>query len=81
MNSQIEIFKSKDDKIELSVKFDSDTVWLSQEQLVVLFERDQSVISRHINNVFNKKELERESNMHFLHIALSDKPVKFYSLD
>jgi hypothetical protein len=39
------------------------------------------VISRHINNVFKEKELNKEGNMHFLHIANSDKPVAFYSLD
>jgi len=55
--------------IELQVQFDADTVWLSQEQIVVLFKRDQSVISRHINNVFNEKELPKESNMQKMHIA------------
>jgi hypothetical protein len=63
------------------VRIDEDTVWLTQAQMVALFERDQSVISRHINNVFKEKELERSSNMHFLHIANIDKPVAFYSLD
>lgn len=81
MDNKIEIFKSDDNKIELSVKFDADTVWLTQEQLVVLFERDQSVISRHINNVFKENELERKSNMQKMHIAFSDKPVLYYSLD
>lgn len=81
MSNEIEIFKSSDNKIELKVKFDSDTVWLSQEQLIVLFERDQSVISRHINNIFKEKELDRKSNMQKMHIAFSDKPVSFYSLD
>ncbi len=81
MSNEIELFKSSDNKIELKVKFDSDTVWLSQEQLIVLFERDQSVISRHINNIFKEKELDRKSNMQKMHIAFSDKPVSFYSLD
>ncbi|HBG71007.1 MAG: death-on-curing protein [Bacteroidetes bacterium GWF2_43_63] len=81
MSNEIEIFKSSDNKIELKVKFDSDTVWLSQEQLIVLFERDQSVISRHINNIFKEKELDKESNMQRMHIAFSDKPVSFYNLD
>lgn len=81
MCNEIEIFKSGDNKIELKVKFDSDTVWLSQEQLIVLFERDQSVISRHINNIFKEKELDKESNMQKMHIPFSDKPVSFYNLD
>jgi len=77
MSDEIEIFRSNDNKIELSVKFDSDTVWLTQEQLIDLFERDQSVISRHINNIFKEKELDRKSNMQKMHIPFSDKPVAF----
>ncbi|MDX9747797.1 MAG: hypothetical protein RBT57_04790 [Paludibacter sp.] len=58
-----------------------ETVWLSQEQIVELFGRDQSVVSRHINNVFNEQELTKESNMQKMHIANSDNPVTFYNLD
>jgi hypothetical protein len=46
-----------------------------------LFERDQSVISRHIRNVFKEDELDEKSNMQKLHIANSDKSVAFYNLD
>ena len=46
-----------------------------------LFLRDRTVITRHINNIFKEKELDEESNVHFLHIANSDKPIKLYSLD
>ena len=46
-----------------------------------LFNRDRTVITRHINNVFSENELPKESNVHFLHIAGSDRPVAFYSLD
>jgi hypothetical protein len=74
MENQIEIYQSHDG-IVLNVQLSSETVWLSQEQLTVLFERDQSVISRHLANVFKEGELVKESNMHFLHIANSDKPV------
>ncbi|MEK7226894.1 MAG: RhuM family protein, partial [Bacteroidota bacterium] len=77
--NQIEIYQTKDKQIE--VKFEGDTVWLTQSQLINLFQRDQSVISRHINNVFKEKELDKKSNMHFLHIANSDKPVAHYNLD
>ena len=81
MKNTIEIYKSPDHKIELKVNLDNETVWLSQEQLVVLFERDQSVISRHIRNVFKEGELEEDCNMQKLHIPNSDKPVTFYNLD
>lgn len=77
--NQIEIYQTKDKQIE--VKFEGETVWLTQSQLINLFQRDQSVISRHINNVFKEKELDKKSNMHFLHIANSDKPVAHYNLD
>jgi prophage antirepressor-like protein len=68
-------------EIELKVSIESDTVWLTQKDLSKLFEKDQSVVSRHINNIFKDKEVDEKSNMQFLHIASSDKPVKFYSLD
>lgn len=81
MEHQIEIYKSLDNAIELQVNLDKDTVWLTQEQLVLLFQRDQSVISRHIRNVFNENELDEKSNMQKMHIANSDKPVSYYNLD
>ena len=69
MENHIEIYKGSDNQTQIEVQFENDTVWLSQEQLVRLFNRDQSVISRHIRNVFSEGELEEKSNMHFLHIA------------
>ncbi len=80
MTNQIEIFQSIDG-IELNVQFTKETVWLSQDQLSVLFARDQSVISRHLANVFKEGELTKESNMQKMHITNADKPVIFYSLD
>ena len=70
-----------DNSLKLSVRLEDETVWLTQAQMVLLFERDRTVITKHINNIFQEKELEEESNVHFLHIANSDKPVKIYSLD
>lgn len=75
------IFKTEDEKISVDVRFEEETVWLSQEQMAVLFERDRSVIVKHIANIFSEGELEEKSNVHFLHIANSDKPVKFYNLN
>jgi prophage maintenance system killer protein len=77
----VQIFQAPDGQIRLDVKFQQDTVWLTQAQMTVLFERDQSVISRHINNVFKDGELSAESNMQKMHIAHSDKPTACYSLD
>lgn len=78
---EIIIYNSDENNIELQVNIDDETVWLTQEQLVLLFQRDQSVISRHIRNVFNEKELDEKSNMQKMHIANSDKLVSFYNLD
>ena len=79
--SEIVIYKSDTNQIEVSVQLDKDTVWLNQSEITRLFERDQSVISRHINNVFKEGELNKKSNMQKMHIAKSDKPVAYYSLD
>ncbi len=81
MENKIEIYQSRDNQAKVEVRFDKDTVWLSQAQIVSLFERDQSVISRHINNVFKEGELDIKSNMQKMHIPNSDKPVAYYNLD
>ncbi len=60
-NQQIRIFTSKDGKAQLNVSIDQDTVWLSLDQMVQLFGRDKSVISRHLRNLFTEGELERPS--------------------
>ena len=78
-NSQLK-FRSVDGRINIPVKIENDTVWLSQSHIMELFECDQSVISKHINNAF-KEVLDKESNVRFLHIPNSDQPVAFYNLD
>jgi death-on-curing family protein len=80
MENQIEIYQSPDG-IVFNVQLSNETFWLSQDQLTVLFEKDQSVISRHLINVFKEGELVKESNMQKMHIPNSDKPVTFYNLD
>lgn len=79
--NEIVIFETEDRSIVLPVAVENETVWLNQSQMIELFGRDQSVISRHIRNVFKEGEVDEKSNMHFLHIANSDKPVAYYSLD
>ena len=75
------ILYQPDEAVRLEVHLEDGTVWLTQAQIAELFQRDRTVITKHINNVFKEKELEEKSNVHFLHIANSDKPVKFFSLD
>ena len=79
--NEIVLFETADKAITLNVPVEEETVWLTQSQMVELFQRDVSVISRHIKNVFKEGELDERSNLHFLQIAKSDKPVAFYSLD
>lgn len=75
------IYQTEDGLTKIDVSFENDTVWLSKNQMAELFQRDRSVISKHIKNVFDEGELSPESNVQNLHIANSDKPVDFYSLD
>lgn len=75
------ILYQPDESVKLEVRMENETVWLTQAQIAELFERDRTVITKHINNVFKEKELEEKSNVQFLHIANSDKPVKYFSLD
>ena len=61
LTQQIQIYQSADGQAQLSVAVDRDTVWLSLDQMVQLFERDKSVISRHLRNLFTEDELDRPS--------------------
>ena len=79
--SDMIIYTTEDGLAQIETTFDGDTVWLSKAQMAELFQRDRSVISKHIKNVFEEGELPRESNVQILHIANSDKPVEFYNLD
>lgn len=81
MNNELVIFETKDNDIKLDVPVDRDTVWLTQAQMTELFKVDRTVITRHVNNVFKEQELIKESNVQKMHIANSDKPVQFYSLE
>lgn len=81
MNSEIIIYQTEDGKTKIQTRLENETVWLNQEQMAVLFQRDRTVITKHIGNIFKEGELEEKSNVQNLHISSSDKPVKFYSLD
>lgn len=59
MNNSIEIYRSQDGSVQLNVKLENETVWLTQSQMVELFGRDRTVITRHINNCYKEGELDR----------------------
>ena len=69
---------------KMTVKTDGDTVWLTQEQMCKLFGRDQSVIARHIGNIFKEKELDKDSVYAKFAYTASDQKVyqvAYYNLD
>ena len=78
---KLAIYQTKDGALELCEDANKETVWATQADLVILYQKDQSVISRHIKNIFKDGEIDKKSNMQKMHIANSDKPVEFYSLD
>ena len=78
--NQIVVYQP-DETTRLDVRLAEDTVWLTQSQMTDLFQRDRTVVTRHINNVFREGELDEKRNVHYLHIPFSDKPVKVYSLN
>ena len=80
-HDEIVIYQSEDGLIKVDVLFENETVWLTQQQMSLLFQKDISVISRHIRNIFDEGELDEKSNLHFLQIPNSDRPVRFYNLD
>ena len=79
--NKIVIYQTEDGETQIDVRLENDTVWLTQAQMAELFEKDQSVVARHLNNAIKDGELE-ESNMHFLHnTQYKYRPTKVYDLD
>lgn len=80
--SEIIIYQTDDGLTKIDVRLDEDTVWLTQAEMAELFQKNVSTISRHIQNVFEDGELQKnECNLRFFQIANSDKPIALYSLD
>ncbi|VVH62861.1 Putative DNA-binding protein in cluster with Type I restriction-modification system [uncultured Gammaproteobacteria bacterium] len=75
------IYQTKNGTIELKVGSNAETVWASQKNIVNIFDKDQSVISRYIKKILLDKEVDEKSNTQKMHIANSDKLVVCYSLD
>ena len=82
--SSIEIYTAPDNSIQLQVKLDQETVWITQEQMTLLFQRDKSTISRHLKNIFESGELDENSVVAFFATTASDGKiynVQYYNLD
>lgn len=80
-DNQIIIYQTADNQTQIDVRMENDTVWLTTHQMAMLFDREESNIRRHVINVFKEGELEKENNVHFLHVNGVKKPVPFYNLD
>ncbi|PIW81515.1 death-on-curing protein [bacterium CG_4_8_14_3_um_filter_33_28] len=81
IKNEIIIYQAKSGAIELKGDFNKETVWATQAQIADIFEINRTVVTKHIGNIFKSKEVESKSNVQKVHIANSDKPVAFYSLD
>ncbi len=80
MNNEIIIFENQ--KIKLEVNMKDETVWLTQEQMSILFGKSKSTINEHIKNIYKDKELlEYETMTKFGNSEFSDKPTYYYNLD
>ena len=75
------LFTSRDGAVTVPATVERESVWLSQVQMADLFGKERSVITKHIRNAVSEGEIDEKSNVHFLHIPRSDKPVAFYNLD
>ena len=83
-NSELIIYTTEDGLTKVDVTFDDDTVWLTQDQMASLFQRDKSTISRHLKNIFDEGELDRNSVVaNFATTATDGKVYKvdYYNLD
>jgi len=78
---EIIIYQGRHRDIQIKVTLENETIWMSQAEMSRLFGIERSVITKHLRNIFHTHELIEKSNVQKMHIATSDKSVKFYSLD
>ncbi len=81
LENNILVYQSEDGQTSLEVRLENENVWLSANQMAVLFGRDEKTVRKHINNVFSENEVPKDINTHFLRVDGVKQPVAFYSLD
>ena len=82
MKSEITLYTSVDGKTKLQVNLEDETVWLTQDQMAILFWKAKSTINEHINNIYSEEELGKDNTMKkFGNSELSTKPTNYYNLD
>ena len=79
--NKIVIYQTEDGQTQIDVRLENDTVWLSANQMAVLFGRDEKTVRKHINNVFSDQEVPQDINTHFLRVNGVKQPVAYYTLD
>ena len=80
-NGDIVIYQSEDGNTRINVNLQGETVWLSANQMAILFDRDEKTIRKHINNVFSEGELPKKNNTQKMRIDDVKQAVAFYTLD
>ena len=80
-DNKIVIYQTEDGQTQIDVRLENETVWLTANQMAVLFDRDEKTIRKHINNVFSEGELDKLINTHFLRVDGVKQPVATYNLD
>ncbi len=78
---QIQLYQAANGALEIVVDTNHDNIWLTQAQIAIVFDKERSVITKHINTIFRDSEVDQKRNVQKMHTAISDKPVTFYSLD
>lgn len=80
-NSELIIYESKEGNIKIDVNLENETVWLSANQMALIFNRDEKVIRKHINNVFEDGEVDKENNTQKMRVDGVKQLVSYYNLD
>ena len=80
-SNSVVVYQAKSGAIELRGDFGKETFWATQAQITEIFNIDRTVVTKHIGNILKSREVDGKSNVQKMHIANSDKPVAFYSLD
>ena len=82
MQDEIVLYQSEDGKVKVDVLFQNETVWLTQEQMAMLFGKSRSTINEHVKNIFQEGELQESNSMRkFGNSEFSMKPTYYYNLD
>ena len=81
MNNEIVLFETKDKEVKLPVSVENEMVWLTANQMSLLFDRDKKTIRKHVNNVFSEGELEKDNNTQKMRVDGVKQKVPFYTLD